>query len=288
MLNFVQKKDRRMSLVVLLIALYVVVFSIAEFIAQFSSLSIAVAGREVTDALAIMLAGFPVTVFSVVIEIITSNFILIAIAVLLCLRIHHWTQSMPGALGAWATVVSVMRAFLNVIGYLAEIIKIGTLHWTVLVNITFSILSICCSLITLVGWMCYVFAVLSSTIKGIKLVGLSRLFAVGSCLVFVGGVGSCSVTVISAIFSILSKANLIYAIGSIIGALILAAANLVGIVAMLMICAWFINPAKRGYVPTEREAVIVDAPVEEAAVDTTAEEAEEVEASAEEIPTETV
>ena len=50
-----------------------------------------------------------------------------------------------------------------------------------------------------------------------------------------------------------------------IGALIFIVAGIIGTIAMLMICTWFINPAKRGYVPAapaEEEAPVENESVE--------------------------
>lgn len=105
---------------------------------------------------------------------------------------------------------------------------------------------------------------------------------IGACLLFLGGVISNSVGIVVEIIQFIIGAHVVVtSIVTIICSLLAIVADFVGGVAIIMICSWFINPAKRGYVPVEiAEEISAEAFAEATAPAAAEEVAEEVTAEA--------
>ena len=269
MTNLIEKKDRRFPLGVIPLALYILLTIVASVIVAVGSMSqLGVSG---------MIGGAIGAIFGS----LFVNLLYTAMIVLLVLKIHHWTQVIPVAIltviNGVGLIINFFSTIVNVIAFFTKALVSGGI-----IDVIGSITSLFTGAITFLGWGCYIILILLATKKGGKLPRITKLLAVGSALIFISGILSNIIAIITfAIDMINGTMPVISGVIVIVGTLTTCIAYLVGAIAIIMNSIWFINPAKRGYVPAEIAEEIPAEAFEEGTAPLAAEEvAEEVTAEA--------
>ena len=301
MSTLVPRKDRRFPLGIFPMVIYIIIASV--------SASVLVIGTSIFSSIALgynwLLIIFTAIVASLLAGIgsLIGSFLYWAMIVMLGAKVHHWTQVFPGVIALGLAVTAFFRSAISTLSDLIKTfigpdrIYLDSVTFATLFNVfsnkAVMVISTLCTLISVIAWICYIALVLVTTLGKGKKSPLAIFALLGACLAFVGGIISNFASVLNVIRVIImnwirgvfSTPVFINNIFGLIGALIFIVAGIFGTIAMLMICTWFINPAKRGYVPAAPAEE--EAPVENESVETL-EATEQEPAEAEETVSETV
>lgn len=158
MTNFIEKKDRRFPLGVIPLAIYVVIVCISASIAAIAGVAFAMANQEA----AVFIGAIIGAIIGAVIGSILGSLLYVAMIVMLSLKVHHWTQIFPGVVGA---IISTGTLLVTTITWLVDLIRsIGNgISLPVILDNIVTATSIACTLIAVVGWVCYVLLVVFAT-----------------------------------------------------------------------------------------------------------------------------
>ncbi len=249
--NLIEKKDRRFPIGAIALALFVALSVIPSV---FHTLANYWRTEQFFEFVIKIGDGISVSFF--------DSVTLIAIIVMLSLKVHHITYIIPGIIALCSSITALSEAFERAILYLLECIRGPFYGFYTIINIITMWLSIGFVFVCVIGWICYILLVIFATNRKKKASVLTMLLTFGACLIFIGGLLSCSYSFVHQLIDLIyrwisygfeSIFNLDYTprfIFRTIALCITAGADIIGAIAMLMIGFWFKNPAKKGYVPT--------------------------------------
>lgn len=249
--NLIEKKDRRFPIGAIALA-----FCVA--LSVISSVFHSLANLWNTE----QFFGFVIKIGDGISVSFFDSVTLIAIIVMLFAKVHHITYIIPGIIALCSSITALFEAFEQAILYLLECI-LGTFYGFYTLNDLINLwLEIGFAFVCVIGWICYILLVIFATNRKKKASVLTMLLTFGACLIFIGGLLSCSCSFVyelinliyewimfgfNSIFNISDTPRFIFRT---IALCITAGANIIGAIAILMIGLWFKNPAKGGYVPT--------------------------------------
>ena len=277
MTGFIPKNQRRFPIIgVISIAAYILILCIGTVI---SAIGATIATTAEMGAIGLF-AGIIGSIIGAVINIIFTSFLYISIAILISIKIHHWAQIFPGVIGLIVAAIGLpLSAITFLVGLFAKTVGVEQK----LVGLTYlsSIVGIIGTAITALGWASYILLVILATKRNGNKPAILNLLKFVPSIIFVSNIFSSLFSILMEIaYLINGYETLGMAVVTIITAFISIGASVVGAIAFVAICSWFVNPAKKGYVPD------LEAPVEEAHAEETCIEALIEDALTEEAPVE--